>query len=102
MTLGVKEHETTPHKDPRSAFFSAHMYRCFSIMPLSDMQMPKIAGREKIVSVSVVGCFPAVINPEKQKGRFISLVTTPAWLCEAAGDRSTTSSYSTFLEICHY
>ena len=46
--------------------FSAHMYHCFPLTGYSDL--PKIAGREKIVSASVVGCFPAVINSRKAEG----------------------------------
>ena len=49
-----------------------------------------------IVSVSVAGYFPAVMNFIKAEGAVISMSRSrcPAWLCEAA--RSTASSYSTF------
>ena len=56
-------------KIPRGSpvtIFSVHMYHCLSVMPLTDYSdVPKITGTEKTVSVSVMGCFPAVINSRK-------------------------------------
>ena len=64
----------------------------FSVTPFNDFSdRPKLDGREKIVSVSVAGCFQAVV---KQKGWLFLLVETLASLCEAAP--LTASSNSTF------
>ena len=66
-------------------------------MPLTDYSNgPNLDGeREKIVSISVAGCFSAVMNSRKAEGvvLYFPLGETPAWLCEAA--RSTASLHST-------
>ena len=45
----------------------------YSVTPLTDYSDgPNLNGREKIVSVSVAGCFPAVMNSRKAEGAVIS------------------------------
>ena len=46
---------------------------CIFVMPLTDYSDgPNLDEREKIVSVSVAGCFPAVINSRKAEGAVLS------------------------------
>ena len=50
--------------------FSTHLYHRFSVMPLTDYSdVPKITGREKMVSISIAGCILQCSIHQLQKSR---------------------------------